>query len=67
MVASLQWGPRPGRKPISEEDVALVPLARALFTEYLLVFEMAGLLLLAAVVAATVLARKPEPAIGGDE
>jgi NADH:ubiquinone oxidoreductase subunit 6 (subunit J) len=35
-------------------------LARALFGEYLLVFEMTGLLLLAAVIAATVLARRPE-------
>ena len=36
----------------------LRPLARALLSNYLLPFEMVGLLLLAAVTAATVLARR---------
>ena len=40
------------------EDVALVPLARALFSKYLLPFEIVGVLLLAAVIAATALARR---------
>ena len=61
MLVSLQWGAPAGRQALTEEDVALVPLARALFSDYLLPFEMTGLLLLAAVVAATVLARKAEP------
>ncbi len=47
--------------PLHPVDVALKPLARALLSEYLLTFEMVGLLLLAAVIAATVLARRPEP------
>lgn len=50
----------PALTPLTEELVALKPLARALFTTYLLPFEIVGLLLLAAVIAATVLARRPE-------
>jgi NADH-quinone oxidoreductase subunit J len=61
LVALQQGALAPPRLPITPEDVALKPLARMLFGEYLLVFEMTGLLLLAAVVAATVLARRPEP------
>lgn len=45
--------------PLDESFVSLETLARALFTEYLLPFEIVGLLLLVAVIAATVLARKP--------
>ena len=43
---------------LTEEFVSPNNLARALFSDYLLPFEMVGLLLLAAVVAATVLARR---------
>jgi len=45
-------------EPLTEEAVALKPLAMALFDRYLLAFELVGLLLLVAVVAATALARK---------
>jgi len=44
--------------PLDAEAVALVPLARALFSTYLLPFEIVGVLLLAAVIAATALARR---------
>jgi len=44
--------------PLDAEAVALVPLARALFSKYLLPFEIVGVLLLAAVIAATALARR---------
>ncbi len=44
--------------PLTPGDVALVPLARRLFSTYLLPFEIVGLLLLAAVIAATALARR---------
>lgn len=43
---------------LTPESVAIKPLARELFSTYLLPFEIIGLLLLAAVVGATVLARK---------
>ena len=45
--------------PLTEDFVSLKTLARGLFSEYLLPFEIVGLLLLVAVIAATVLARKP--------
>ncbi len=48
--------------PLSEQSVSLKGLAAALFERYLLAFEMIGLLLLVAVVAASVLARRLEPA-----
>jgi len=48
-------------QPLTEDYVAIKPLARLLFSTYLLPFEIVGLLLLAAVIAATVLARKPTP------
>ena len=54
-------GRRPPEAAVTEADDGPDPLARALFGEYLLLFEMAGLLLLAAVIAATVLARKADP------
>ena len=47
--------------PLTEEFVSLKALAGALFERYLLVFELIGLLLLVAVIAATVLARRPRP------
>lgn len=52
----------PGTQPLTEELVALKSLARTLFSEYLLPFEIVGLLLLVAVVGATVAARKPAEA-----
>lgn len=45
--------------PLSEDFVSLETLALALFSEYLLTFELVGLLLLVAVIAATVLAARP--------
>jgi NADH-quinone oxidoreductase subunit J len=44
---------------LDADFVSLRTLAVALFSEYLLPFEIVGLLLLVAVIAATVLARKP--------
>lgn len=46
--------------PLDEGFVSLRVLAAALFDRYLLPFEIVGLLLLVAVIAATVLARRPE-------
>jgi len=46
---------------LTEEMVSLSGLAQELFTAYLLPFEIVGLLLLVAVIAATVLARRPTP------
>ncbi len=48
--------------PLSEQLVSLRGLAGELFADYLLPFEMVGVLLLVAVIAATVLARRPEDA-----
>jgi NADH-quinone oxidoreductase subunit J len=45
---------------LTPESVAIEPLARELFSTYLLPFEIIGLLLLAAVIGATVLARKQD-------
>ncbi|HEX4498711.1 MAG TPA: NADH-quinone oxidoreductase subunit J [Thermoanaerobaculia bacterium] len=50
-------GPHP--LPLTEDQVSLKGLAAALFTDYLLPFEIVGLLLLVAVIGATVAARKP--------
>jgi NADH-quinone oxidoreductase subunit J len=51
--------------PLGEELVSLRTLARRLFGELLLPFEIVGLLLLAAVIGATVLARRsPGPSPG---
>jgi len=63
LLAVLAWQDPLTRmvRPLSEEYVAIKPLAHLLFSTYLLPFEIVGLLLLAAVVAATVLARKPAP------
>lgn len=58
----LSWDAYAGRvlAPLTPESVALKRLSQLLFSDYLLPFEIIGLLLLAAVVAATVLARRPE-------
>ena len=45
--------------PLTEDFTSIRGLAQILFTDYLLPFEMVGLLLLVAVVAAAMLARKP--------
>jgi NADH-quinone oxidoreductase subunit J len=46
---------------LTEELVSLSGLAQELFAEYLLPFEIVGLLLLVAVIGATVVARRPTP------
>jgi NADH-quinone oxidoreductase subunit J len=52
----------PDLKPLTQDLVSLKNLATALFSDYLLPFEIVGLLLLVAVVGATVAARRaPEP------
>ncbi|HVT19243.1 MAG TPA: NADH-quinone oxidoreductase subunit J [Thermoanaerobaculia bacterium] len=56
-----QGGPRPPAAPLSAQLVSLTALAQELFGRYLLQFEIVGLLLLVAVVGATVLARRPPP------
>lgn len=48
-----------GHGPLTEELVSLSGLAQELFAEYLLPFEIVGLLLLVAVIGATVVARRP--------
>lgn len=48
----------PALRPLTDEMVSIKALSRDLFTEYLLPFEIVGLLLLVAVVGATVAARK---------
>jgi NADH-quinone oxidoreductase subunit J len=53
----------PAVRPLTPESVSLKALAAELFTTYLLPFEIVGLLLLVAVIGATVAARRP----GGDE
>jgi NADH-quinone oxidoreductase subunit J len=50
-------GPAPA--PLTEDLVSLKGLAYALFNDYLLPFEIVGLLLLVAVIGATVAARRP--------
>ena len=52
---------------LDAEAVALEPLARRLFSTYLLPFEIVGVLLLAAVIAATVLARRGGPSAREDQ
>lgn len=62
LLVGLLWG-RFGSvevAPLERTQVALEPLARRLMSTYLLPFEIVGLLLLAAVIAATVLARRPD-------
>jgi len=48
--------------PLDSETTSLVKIARELFSTYILPFEMIGLLLLVAVVAASWVAQKAEPA-----
>ena len=62
LVLGLLWGRFSGLEvgPLAAEQVELQPLARELLSTYILPFEIVGLLLLAAVIAATVLARKPD-------
>jgi NADH-quinone oxidoreductase subunit J len=63
MLAMLLWrtAGAAGLPPLSEEMVSLTGLAQELFGEYLLPFEIVGLLLLVAVIGATVVARRPTP------
>jgi NADH-quinone oxidoreductase subunit J len=49
----------PAVQPLTEESVSLKALATELFSRYLLPFEIVGLLLLVAVIGATVAARRP--------
>lgn len=53
-------------KAISADLVSLPKLAGELFKNYLLPFEIVGLLLLVAVIGATVVARRPDPAPAPD-
>ncbi|HZI64032.1 MAG TPA: NADH-quinone oxidoreductase subunit J [Thermoanaerobaculia bacterium] len=53
-------------QPLAADLVSLTGLARSLFTRYMLPFQIIGLLLLAAVTAATVLARRPDAVDLGD-
>jgi NADH-quinone oxidoreductase subunit J len=61
MLVLLFWGGGSAAKapPLTEAMVSLTGLARELFTAYLLQFEIVGLLLLVAVIGATVVARRP--------
>lgn len=54
----------PALPELSPELVSLKGLARTLFGEFLLPFEIIGLLLLVAVIGATVAARRPQPGEG---
>jgi NADH-quinone oxidoreductase subunit J len=55
----LRVGAAPSPPALTEAQVSLKGLATALFTDYLLPFEIVGLLLLVAVIGATVAARRP--------
>jgi NADH-quinone oxidoreductase subunit J len=59
-MVALVFSDTPARdlKPLTEDLVSLKGLATALFTDYLLPFEIVGLLLLVAVIGATVAARR---------
>ena len=56
----------PGGIPLTEDFVSLKTLATVLFRDYLLPFEIVGLLLLVAVVGATVAARRTSEGIDGE-
>ena len=61
MMALVFWrSGSPAVTPLTPESVSLKTLAAELFTRYLLPFEIVGLLLLVAVIGATVAARKPD-------
>jgi NADH-quinone oxidoreductase subunit J len=59
MIALLLWNARRPVDPLTQDFVSMKSLARGLFTDYLLPFEIVGLLLLVAVIGATVAARRP--------
>jgi NADH-quinone oxidoreductase subunit J len=63
MVALLFWNAgRTDLDPITRELVDMKGLAREMFRDYLLPFEIVGMLLLVAVIGATVAARRPPQA-----
>lgn len=66
MVVLFSWRAFSGAAapPLTGEYVSFARLARELFDRYLLTFELVGLLLLVAVIAATVVARRVEPGEG---
>jgi NADH-quinone oxidoreductase subunit J len=67
MLVLLFWRrAAPAAGPLTEELVSLKALARVMFTDYLLPFEIVGLLLLVAVIGATVAARKSGDAPASD-
>jgi NADH-quinone oxidoreductase subunit J len=59
MLALLFWNARRPLDPLTADFVSMKSLARNLFANYLLPFEIVGLLLLVAVIGATVAARRP--------
>ncbi|MFP5286774.1 MAG: NADH-quinone oxidoreductase subunit J [Thermoanaerobaculia bacterium] len=59
LLALLFWSAGRPADPITEHLVDMKALARQMFGEYLLPFEIVGMLLLVAVIGATVAARKP--------
>ena len=63
MLALLFWSRRGGNgnddTPVTEDLVSMKGMAWEMFTEFLLPFEIVGLLLLVAVIGATVAARRP--------
>jgi len=59
MVALLFWRSSRPAPPLTEEMVSMKGLASEMFSAYLLPFEIVGLLLLVAVIGATVAARRP--------
>ena len=59
MLALLFWNASRPADPITAHLVDMKALARQMFGEYLLPFEIVGMLLLVAVIGATVAARKP--------
>jgi NADH-quinone oxidoreductase subunit J len=59
MLALLFWNAQRPMDPMTQELVSMKGLAREMFGEFLLPFEIVGMLLLVAVIGATVVARKP--------
>lgn len=59
MLALLFWNAQRPMDPMTAELVDMKGLAREMFSQYLLPFEIVGMLLLVAVIGATVAARKP--------
>ena len=59
LLVLLFWNTNRQLDPITENLVDMKALARQMFGEYLLPFEIVGMLLLVAVIGATVAARKP--------